>query len=86
MVLGPDQAADSGRWVKPQAGRGTGPRRGGGSERLPKGRRLFRAQEEFGFSKQRSERTKASRWGVYSMVTGWGFSRPALKLCEPESR
>ena len=58
MVLGPHQAADSGRWVKPQAGRGTGPRRGGGSERLPEGGRLLRAREQIGVSKQRSERIR----------------------------
>lgn len=48
----------------------TGPRRRGGFERPPEGGHLFRARELFGFSKQRSERTKASRWGVYKMATG----------------
>lgn len=76
----------SGQWALGEAtGRKrTGPRRGGGFERPPEGGRLFRARELFGFSKQRSERTKARGWGVYRMATGCGFSQPALQLCEPD--
>ena len=60
---GPHLAADSGWWVKSQAGKGTGPRGGGKFERLPKGGHLFRAREQFGFSQQRSKRAKAREWG-----------------------
>ena len=59
---GPRAPPSSKQWALGEAtGRKrTGPRRGGGFEGPPEGGRLFRAREQFGFSKQRSERTKAA--------------------------
>ena len=84
MVLGPHLAADSGRWVKPQA------RRGLGQEEEVDLRGFLREgvcsgpENSFEFP-NRGQRGQGRGWGFYNMATGWGFSQPALKLCEPES-
>lgn len=84
QVLGPHIAADSGRWVKPQDGRGQGQEEEADLRGPPEGGHLFSSENCLDFPKQRSERTKARGWGVYRMATGCGFSQPALQLCEPD--